>query len=96
MQASNITEVINILDNIIADCLQKNSRLGYFAVLYKQMTEAVRDAINNNSFSDPSRMEKLDTVFANRYLKAYYDHIDNKPVSISWKTAFDAAEKKTS
>jgi hypothetical protein len=93
MQANNIAEVINILDNIIADCKQKNSRLGYFAVLYKLMTEAVLKGIRKNSFADAARMEKLDTVFANRYLQAYFDHTNNKAVSLSWKTAFDAAEQ---
>lgn len=93
MQANNISEVINILDNIIADCQQKKSRLGYFAVLYKLMTEAVLKGIQQNRFSDAARMEKLDTVFANRYLQAYFDQTNNKPVSLSWKTAFDAAHE---
>jgi hypothetical protein len=93
MQANNISEVIHILNSIITDCQQRKSRLGYFAVLYKLMTEAVLKGIQQNRFSDAARMEKLDTVFANRYLKAYDDHIHNQPVSLSWKTAFDAAEQ---
>lgn len=93
MQANNITEVINILDTIIADCKQKNSRLGYFAVLYKLMTEAVAKGMNDNIFEDAARMEKLDVVFANRYLQAYFDYTGNKPVTLSWKTTFDAAQE---
>lgn len=93
MQANNITEVIHILDAIIADCKQKNSRLGYFAVLYKLMTKAVVKGMNENIFEDVARMEKLDVVFANRYLQAYFDYTGNKPVTLSWKTAFDAAQQ---
>lgn len=92
MQASSIKEVIQILDTIIAECKQKQSRLGYFATLYKLMTAAVEKGILENIFEDAVRMEKLDVVFANRYLQAYFDYSNNRPVTISWKTAFDAAQ----
>ncbi len=93
MQAVSIKEVISILENIIADCKQKQSRLGYFAVLYKLMTEAILKGMQQNSFQDAARMEQLDVVFANRYLQAYFDYTESKPVTISWKTAFDAANE---
>jgi hypothetical protein len=93
MQANNIKEVISILDTIIADCKQKNSRLGYFAVLYKLMTGAVAKGMNDNIFEDAARMEQLDVVFANRYLEVYSDYTNNQPVTASWKTAFDAAQR---
>lgn len=94
MQANNIIEVLRILDGIIADCKQQQSRLGYFAILYKLMTEAVAKGIHENLFEDAARMEKLDVVFANRYLQAYFDYANNRPVTASWKTAFDTAQNK--
>lgn len=93
MQANNISEVISILDTIITGCRQKNSRLGYFAVLYKLMTEAVAKGMREGIFEDAARMEKLDVVFANRYLQAYFDYTNGRPVTVSWKMAFDAAEQ---
>ena len=93
MQANSITEVIAALDIIISDCKQKQSRLGYFAVLYKMMTVAVEKGIRENVFADGQRMEKLDVVFANRYLKAYFDHAANLSVTGAWKSAFTAAEE---
>lgn len=93
MQATTIREVINILDTIIADCKQQQSRLGYFATLYKMMTAAVETGIRNNMFRDAARMEKLDVVFANRYLQAYFDFTNGRPVTASWQTAFDAAQR---
>ncbi|RZM12488.1 MAG: hypothetical protein EOO88_45600 [Pedobacter sp.] len=93
MQANSIPEVLQVLDQIISDCKNKNSRLGYFAVLYRMMTASVADGMNNNFFDDPARMEKLDVVFANRYLQAYFDYKDGKPVTQSWKMAFDAAQE---
>ncbi|RYF99150.1 MAG: hypothetical protein EOO02_17480 [Chitinophagaceae bacterium] len=93
MQANTISEVITILDTIIAGCKQRGSRLGYFATLYKLMTVAVADGISNNLFQDGARMERLDVIFANRYLKAYFDYTSRLPVTASWKIAFDAAER---
>lgn len=93
MQATTIREVISILDVIIADCKQQQSRLGYFATLYKMMTEAVEAGMSKNMFRNAARMEKLDVVFANRYLQAYFDFTNDRPVTASWKTAFNAAQR---
>ena len=90
IQASSLPEVIIHLDHIIDWCRKHNSRLGYFAVLYQQMTAAVLAAIKKNSFQDSGRMERLDTIFANRYLKAWDAYITKKPCSRAWKRAFDA------
>lgn len=91
MQATNIREVIQILDIIIADCKQKQSRLGYFATLYQLMTKAVAAGMDKGIFENNARMEQLDVVFANRYLQAYFDYSNQLPVTTSWQTAFDAA-----
>ncbi|RYG06516.1 MAG: hypothetical protein EOO02_00355 [Chitinophagaceae bacterium] len=93
MRAVSIPEVVTILDTIIADCRAKQSRLGYFAMLYKLMTEAVIKGIGAGIFQDNARMEKLDVQFANRYLEAYFNYTNGKPVTTSWKIAFDAAKQ---
>ncbi|RYD71948.1 MAG: hypothetical protein EOP53_22780 [Sphingobacteriales bacterium] len=93
MQANSIPEVLQVLDQIISECKAKNSRLGYFAVLYRMMTAAVAEGMKKNFFDDTARMEKLDVVFANRYLQAYFDYKDGKRVTQSWKMAFDAAQQ---
>ena len=64
--------------------------MGYFANLYRSMTIAVRDGINQNKFEDGKRMEKLDIIFANRYLGAWDAYIHKKPCTNGWKYAFDA------
>ncbi len=93
MQANNIQEVMAFLDQVIADCKQKKSRLGYFAVLYKLMTEAVANGISTGFFADGPRMERLDVVFANRYLQAYSDYSAGRKTTDSWDCAFKAAAK---
>jgi hypothetical protein len=92
MQASNLDEVVFILDQIIADCIDKDSRLGYFASLYKRMTVGVKEGIKNKLFEDGARMEKLDVVFANRYFTAYDQYRRGLQPTTCWQTAFAAAQ----
>ena len=37
-------------------------------------------------------MERLDVIFANRYLEANYNYVEGKPCSNSWRLAFDACK----
>lgn len=90
MQANTIQEVIENLDLIIQKCAEKASRQAYFALLYKEMTVAVRDAIAAGAFENAARMEQLDVLFANRYLHAWHCYDRQEPLTHSWKTAFDA------
>lgn len=89
MQANTIDEVIAILDDIIQASKNNNDPLGYFAVLYQKVTLKVKEGIENDFFEDGPRMERLDVIFANRYLTAYASHQINETVTESWKAAFD-------
>lgn len=91
--ATSINEVISNLDEIIHWCKNKKSRMGYFATLYRSMTIAVKDGIDNNKFTDGKRMELLDVVFANRYLSAWEAYVNKNKCSNAWCTAFNASEK---
>eukprot|EP01084_Bolivina_argentea_P267444 453972_1 len=93
--ANNIDEVIQILQNIINEAKENNDPIGYFPALYKMVTEEVKREIQNNEFENPSLMEKLDVIFANRYLHAYflYKHGDISQVSQSWMLAFNHTTK---
>lgn len=66
--------------------------MGYFAVLYKLMTEAVQTGIKKNVFEDGRRMELLDVIFANRYLDAWYAYINRQPCTNAWCQVFDASQ----
>lgn len=90
MSANTITEVITQLDAIVKQAEQNSDRAGYFAALYKKVTVATYDKITQKYFDDNERMEKLDVVFANRYLDAYYQYKSGKPCTASWQYAFDA------
>lgn len=90
-EAQTIQDVIDRLTEIIAEARAEQSRIGYFPALYRRVTVAVRDGIAANRFADPARMEKLDVVFANRYLRAYDGWRAGQPISLCWALAFRAA-----
>lgn len=87
----NIDDVIQTLDSIIEESLKTGDTLGYFAVLYQKVTIKVKEEIENNYFDDGPRMEKLDVVFAKRYIDAYFAWKNNEPVTQSWEIAFSEA-----
>ncbi len=89
----NIDDVIEILENIIKQTKINNSPLGYFAALYKKVTIKVKEGIVDNYFDDGPRMERLDVIFASRYIHAYEAYQKNKPVTESWEKAFNLSHK---
>ena len=89
MQIQNIQDVVNQLAQIIEQCEATKNKAGFFAALYKRMTVAVMNGIRSNQFEDGIRMEKLDMIFAQRYLDAYRAYSSKQPCSHSWQFAFD-------
>jgi hypothetical protein len=87
-EANTIDEVITRLTEIIDWSREKKSRLGYFAALYRKVTIKVKEGIANESFDDGERMERLDVIFANRYLDAFESHRNDERPTRSWDYAF--------
>lgn len=90
--ATTIDEVIEKLESIITNAKKEQDPLGYFAALYQKVTKAVKEGIVNNEFDNGARMEKLDVIFANRYLAAYYACKSGQTVTASWQQAFGLAK----
>ncbi|MFD3001875.1 DUF5995 family protein [Pontibacter toksunensis] len=84
-------EVIEALEHIIQRSIRTNDRAGYFAVLYYLVTCRVKEGISRNEFDDSARMERLDVLFANRYLEAWHLWKSGKPTTASWAVAFRTA-----
>lgn len=57
---NTIIDIINRLDQIIEECKVQKNRVGYFAVLYRQVTIRIKNGIDRKEFEDNPRMEKLD------------------------------------
>jgi hypothetical protein len=90
MEPNTIVEVLARLDEIIESAQRRESRLGYFAALYRRVTAAVARGIELGSFDDDARMEAFDVRFAQRYLDAYAAYARNAPLTDSWRVCFDA------
>ncbi|WP_374563412.1 DUF5995 family protein [Nitrosomonas sp.] len=90
--ATTIDEVITQLTAIVEWSKQNNSRIGYFAALYRKVTIQVKKGIQENYFDDGPRMERLDVIFANRYIRACYLHFTDQTPTKSWVRAFDATQ----
>mgnify|MGYP006276117695 CR=1 FL=1 len=88
---TTVDGVIDRLQQIIDESTATSSRLGYFAALYKRMTMAVRDGIRAGRFEDPARMERLDVMFANRYLETREQYLAGELHGQSWLQAYEAA-----
>jgi hypothetical protein len=89
MLAATIDEVLAQLDAIVS----QPSRLGFFAALYRKVTARVKAGIGAGRFEDGPQMERLDVVFANRYLDAYTGWQAGTPVSDCWRIAFEATSR---
>ncbi len=92
-EIKTIDDVILFLDFIIDESEKNNDTLGYFAVLYKRVTLRVKEGILTNYFDDGPRMEKLDVVFAKKYIDAWVAWQSDNEVSESWEKAFLFSKK---
>lgn len=93
MQATTIDEVITRLEAIIQQTIIDENPMGYFAALYHQVTVTVKEGITQKYYTDCANMEKLDVIFANRYLDAYTQFQQSQPCTKSWQFAFDSTKK---
>jgi hypothetical protein len=89
-----IDDVLTALDEIIETSKEKSSPLGYFAALYRKVTQKVKEGIEaGNVFQNNPRMEQLDVVFASRYIDAYHAYQKGETTTLSWMEAFELSKK---
>jgi hypothetical protein len=88
---TTIDGVIAALQVIIDDSITTQSRLGYFAALYRRMTMAIRDGMRTGRFEDNARIERLDVAFASRYLVTRQQYFAGELQGQCWLQAYDAA-----
>ena len=93
MTAQNIDDVIAKLDGIVDWSRQHESRLGYFAALYRKMSVEVKRGIETSQFDDGERMHHIGAVFANRYLAAFDQFQQGRRPTRSWVLAFEATQR---
>jgi hypothetical protein len=91
---ATIDDVLTGLDAVIVRALEEGDRCGYFAVLYRKVTATVKDGLSSGFFDDPERMERLDVLFAQRYLDAVADLRAGRSPTASWQLTFDAGGRR--
>ncbi len=89
-----IDEVIEELNAIIEDAVEKNNYNAIFAYVYKRTTIEIKKAIEDTYFEDNQGMEVFDVLFANLYIKAYHGYQIQSKVSACWQKAFDEGKIK--
>lgn len=89
-----IDEVIARLEQILQATIEAESPLGFFAALYQNVTIRVKHGIDTGRFEDPARMERLDVIFANRYIKAYHQYQSGQASTQAWQLTFEQAKKE--
>ena len=87
-----IEDVLEALREVVDDSAADESRVGYFAALYRQVTVGIARAIDAGAFDDGERMSRLGAAFGNRYLEALHAWRSGGRPSRSWRTAFRAAD----
>jgi len=92
MPVQTIDDVISALDTIVQQSYDNSSRLGYFAALYRRVTEAVRDGLASGRFQNGPLLEKLDIIFASRYLDEQAAFQSGGMATRSWMAAFHACD----
>lgn len=93
MTVQEIDDVIVALDVIVDRSTTAQSRAGFFAAMYRQVTLAVKRGIDEGRFEDGPRMSRFDAAFAERYLDAYDRWQASTAPPKSWKVAFRATER---
>jgi hypothetical protein len=89
MPPQTIEEIIARLERLIDEALRGQRRIGYFAALYERVTSNVRRAlVAGDVFRDNPRMERLDVIFAGRFLAAWDAFSEGSEPTASWRVAF--------
>lgn len=91
---ADIDAVIERLDQIIAQAIDTDDRMGWFAAMYRRVTVAVREGIVAGRFEDGERMVRFDAIFAHRFINAWDDVQAGRKPSRSWRVAFAGAKKR--
>lgn len=92
--AGDIDQVISDLEGIVADCLARSDRAGYFAAMYLAVTKEIKTAIDDGKFENGPRMAALDQIFAQRYIDAFRVNQAGGPATAAWNVSFLGATKR--
>jgi len=88
-----IDDVLDALDGVVDRAIEQRDATGYFAILYRKVTARIKDGVEAGFFDDAERMERLDALFAQRYLDAVEASRDGREPTASWLLTFEAGQR---
>lgn len=89
----SIDDAIAAMDGEVDRCLECGDASGYFTIVYRAVTQRVRDGIVAGEFGDGERMERFDVVFAQRFLDARTAwNAESSDLPQAWRLAFETAQ----
>ncbi len=89
-----IGNVLKELESIIEWSIQNKSRIGFFAAIYKNVTERIKAAANKGKFQNREQIELLDVTFALRYFTAIDEFWSNSNTHSAWAFALQKSKLK--
>jgi hypothetical protein len=96
LMLTDIEFVLTRMDEIVETCRKQVLVQGYFAAMYRRVTRAIKDGIEQGAFIDGPRMSRFDRVFAEHYFQAFDAHRRGQleAVPAAWRLALDRAQSK--
>jgi hypothetical protein len=91
--SETIDDVLRELDRLLDRAVEEDAPIGYFACVYRAVTQRVRDGVRAGEFDDDARMERFDVLFAQAFLDAAEQHRTGRQPSRSWRVALTAPRR---
>lgn len=90
-----IPEVRERLDEIVVWARRERQPAGYFAAVYRHVTDSMAEGIAAGRFEDGPRMERLNVLFAERYFAALDGFRSRRPMTQAWRVAFEMSRSRS-
>lgn len=68
---TTLDEVLQKFNVIIDDNLEEGSSLGFFPILYREVTKEIQTKLHDHHFENPRRVRAFTIRFAKKYFEAY-------------------------
>lgn len=94
MASTSLNDVMARLDEIVERARTEQSRLGFFAALYRIVTQEIEAGIRNGIFTHGEIVSRLALNFSDRYFTALERFRNHGDPSRCWRVAFDAASNE--
>ncbi|MET8546158.1 DUF5995 family protein [Kitasatospora sp. NPDC004799] len=90
---ATIDEVISHMEQVDAE-LDPRDGVACFNRVYLKVTKLVKEHVTAGTFQDPAFLERMDVIFAGRYLKNVDDAKAGRSAELAWRPVFEARDNR--